>query len=80
VEVEYRRNATEAEESEQMQVTLGKELSRRLTVKYGVERKSGELVQQSTGIYKLLENLSVNAFQDTEGDFGGEMRYRLEFR
>ncbi|WP_410270249.1 translocation/assembly module TamB domain-containing protein [Desulfosalsimonas sp.] len=80
VEVEYKRNATEAEESEQMRVTLGKELSRRLTVKYGVERKSGELVQQSTGIYKLLENLSVNAFQDTEGDFGGEMRYRLEFR
>lgn len=80
VEVEYKRNATETEENEQMRVTLGKELSRRLTVKYGVERKGGELVQQSTGIYKLLENLSLNAFQDTEGDFGGEMRYRLEFR
>jgi autotransporter translocation and assembly factor TamB len=80
VEVEYRNNGAEAEDAEEVRVTVGKELSRRLTVKYGVERKSGEMVQQSTGIYKLLENLSLNAFQDTEGDFGGEMRYRLEFR
>jgi autotransporter translocation and assembly factor TamB len=80
VEVHYRQNGTEDDTEEAVKVTLGKELSRRLTVKYGVERKSGIVVQQSTAIYKLLENLSVNAFQDTAGDFGGEMRYRLEFR
>lgn len=80
VEVEYRRNGSESTDDDGVRVTVGKELSRRLTVKYGVERKSGEMVQQSTGIYKLLENLSINAFQDTGGEFGGEMRYRLEFR
>jgi hypothetical protein len=45
-----------------------------------MKNKSGVVVQQSTAIYKLFENLSVNTFQDTEGDFGGEMLYRREFR
>ncbi|MFO7837909.1 MAG: translocation/assembly module TamB domain-containing protein [Desulfosalsimonadaceae bacterium] len=80
VEMEYRKSGMETESEEEVRVTVGKELSRRLTVKYGVERRSGSMVQQSTAIYKLLENLSVNAYQDTEGAFGGEMRYRLEFR
>ena len=80
MEVQYRKNGTKAESEEEIKVTVGKELSRRLTVKYGVENKSGIVVQQSTAIYKLMENLSINGFQDTGGDFGGEMRYRLEFR
>ncbi len=69
-----------AASGENVKVSVGKELSRRLAVKYGVERKSGEVVQERTAIYKLLENLSVNAFQDTEGTFGGELNFRLEFR
>ncbi|MFW6428691.1 MAG: translocation/assembly module TamB domain-containing protein [Desulfosalsimonas sp.] len=82
VEVEYRQNgtSTDGENEQGVKITVGKELSRRLTVKYGVERKSGEMVQQTTGTYRLLENLSANAYQDTGGAFGGEMRYRLEFR
>ncbi|MFW6082180.1 MAG: translocation/assembly module TamB domain-containing protein, partial [Desulfosalsimonas sp.] len=80
VEVEYTQRGSESEAEQEVRVTVGKELSRRLMVKYGVERKSGEMVQQSTGVYRLLENLSANAYQDTAGSFGGEMRYRLEFR
>ncbi len=80
VEVEYSNTGRESEAEQEVRVTVGKELSRRLTVKYGVERRSGEMVQQSTGIYRLLENLSANAYQDSAGSFGGEMRYRLEFR
>ncbi|MFP4158181.1 MAG: translocation/assembly module TamB domain-containing protein [Desulfobacterales bacterium] len=80
VEVEYSNTGSESEAEQEVRVTVGKELSRRLSVKYGVERKSGEMVQQTTGIYRLLENLSANAYQDTAGSFGGEMRYRLEFR
>ena len=80
VELEYKKNGSEAQSAGEVKVTVGKELSRRLTVKYGVENKSGIVVQQSTAIYKLFENLSVNAFQDTQGDFGGEMLYRKEFR
>lgn len=80
VEVEYRQNGNGEQDGQEVRVTVGKELSRRLTVKYGVERNSGEMVQQTTGTYRLLENLSVNAFQDTGGSYGGEMRYRMEFR
>lgn len=80
VELEYKKNGSEARDAGEVKVTVGKELSRRLTVKYGVKNKSGVVVQQSTAIYKLFENLSVNTFQDTEGDFGGEMLYRREFR
>lgn len=80
LELKYQGNGSGEEAGNGVQVTVGKELSRRLTVKYGVERKSGIMVQQSTAIYKLLESLAVNAYQDSEGAFGGEMRYRLEFR
>lgn len=79
VELEYTTNG-ESDTGDDIRVTVGKEISRRLTLLYGVEQRSGLVVQKSTAIYKLLENLSVNAFQDTEGAFGGEMRYRLEFR
>jgi translocation and assembly module TamB len=84
VELDYREseNGTNGEEDaeDEIRVTVGKELSRRVTVKYGVERRGGETVQKATTEYKLLENLLMSAFQDTEGDFGGELRFRLEFR
>ena len=70
----------EEDAEDEIRVTVGKELSRRVTVKYGVERRGGETVQKATTEYKLLENLLMSAFQDTEGDFGGELQFRLEFR
>jgi translocation and assembly module TamB len=76
---EYVRPEVE-EDDEALRITIGKELSRRLTVTYGFERKSGETVQQQAAIYKLMEFLSISAFQDTAGTYGGEMRFRLEFR
>lgn len=79
IELEYKTDS-ESTAGDDIRLTVGKELSRRLTLLYGVEQKSGLVVHKSTAVYKLLENLSVNAFQDTEGAFGGEMRYRLEFR
>ena len=63
-----------------LNVTVGKELSRQVTVKYGVDIRNGETVQRMTTDYKLLENLLMSGFQDTGGDFGGELKYRLEFR
>ena len=79
-EVEYRQNDAGTEADDSIRVTLGKELSRRLTVTYGLERKGGETVQQRTAIYRLLEYLSMSAFQDSAGTFGSEMQFRLEFR
>ncbi|MFP4347862.1 MAG: translocation/assembly module TamB domain-containing protein [Desulfococcaceae bacterium] len=84
VEFDYKEGENgktgEADEEDEIRVTVGKELSRRVTVKYGVERRGGETVQKATTEYKLLENLLMSAFQDTEGDFGGELQFRLEFR
>jgi len=61
-------------------VTVGTDLSRQISVKYGVDVRNGETVQRVTTIYKLLENLLMSGYQDTGGKFGGELKYRLEFR
>lgn len=61
-------------------VVVGKDLSRQMTVKYGVDVRNGETIQRMNTDYKLLENLLLRGFQDTGGQFGGEIKYRLEFR
>ena len=66
--------------SEHIKVTLGKELSRRMTVKYSAETKDGEMIQRAIAEYKFLEHVLLSGFQDSQGVFGGEMFFRLEFR
>jgi len=61
-------------------VGLGADLSRRLSVSYGIDISDGETVQRVTTYYKLLEHLLLSSFQDTSGKLGGELKYRLEFR
>jgi translocation and assembly module TamB len=79
VELEY-TEAKEAEASDEVKVTVGKELSQRVTVKYGMQTKNARVIQQMITEYKLLENLLINAFQDTEGHYGGGLQFSLEFR
>jgi len=79
IEFEYTRSEP-GETEPGVRVTVGKELSRRLLVTYGLERRSGETVHQQTAIYRLLEFMSLSAFQDTAGTYGGEMQFRLEYR
>ncbi len=68
------------EASDQIKVTVGKRLSKRMTVKYAVESEGGELVQRAIAEYKLLENILLNGFQGTDDIFGGELQFRLDFR
>jgi autotransporter translocation and assembly factor TamB len=63
-----------------VKVTVGKHLSNRMTVKYAVETKNGEVVQRAITEYKLLENILVSGFQDTQGIYGTELVFRIEFR
>lgn len=63
-----------------VKVTIGKELSKRLTVKHSVESKEGEIGQRAIAEYKFLENILARVFQDTQGIYGGELQFRLEFR
>ena len=66
--------------SDQIKVTLGKELSKRMTIKYTMEPKDGELTQRAIAEYKLLESILLSGYQDNEGLHGGEIFFRLEFR
>jgi autotransporter translocation and assembly factor TamB len=63
-----------------IKVTVGKELSRRLMVRYATQSRGGEVVQRAEAEYRLLENFLFSAFQDNLGVFGGALSYRLEFR
>ena len=79
-EVETELDDDYIEESEGVMVTMGKKLSDRLTLKYAVDSRTGEMIHRAISEYQLLENVIVSAFQDTFGIFGGEILYRLEFR
>jgi autotransporter translocation and assembly factor TamB len=63
-----------------VRVTVGKDLSRRMSVKYVTESKEGNIVERAVAEYKFLEHILFSGSQDTEGVFGGEVKYRLEFR
>jgi autotransporter translocation and assembly factor TamB len=79
LELEYREAADPAE-SDEVRITVGRQLSRRTSVHYRVTARSGEAVHRLMADYKLLEKLIISTFQDTRGTLGGELRFRLEFR
>ena len=63
-----------------VKVTLGKELSERMALKYGVETKGGLTIHQASSEYKFFENMLMKAYQDTDNKYGAELVYRIEFR
>ena len=70
----------ETDDTNNVKVTVGKHLSDRMTVKFAVETKDGQIVQRAITEYKLLENILVSGFQDTNGIYGSEFVFRIEFR
>lgn len=70
----------EGEDAAGTTVTVGKNLSDRMTLKYAVESSDGAVVQRAITEYKLLERILLSGFQDNEGVFGGELMFRIEFR
>ncbi|MFZ5572823.1 MAG: translocation/assembly module TamB domain-containing protein [Thermodesulfobacteriota bacterium] len=79
VTVEY-QTVTGEMDAPEMKVTVGKELSRRVGVRYGMEKRGGEIVQSTAAEYKFLERLIMSLSQDSKGDYGAELNYRIEFR
>ncbi len=61
-------------------VSVGKDLSKRMSIKYATESKDGSIVQRAIAEYKFLEHILFSGSQDSEGVFGGEVKFRLEFR
>jgi autotransporter translocation and assembly factor TamB len=66
--------------SDLIKVTVGKKLSERMTVKYAVSSKQGETIQRAISEYQLMDSLLVSGFQETNGIYGGELVFRIEFR
>lgn len=68
------------ENEDPLKITFGKIISPQITIKYTVENKRGESVQRAITEYMLVENLLLSGFQDNRGVFGGEIKFRYEFR
>jgi len=75
-------NGADASENDPdaVSVTVGKDLTERMTVKYTVESGSEEYIQRVSEEYKLIEYVLLSGFQNTKGNYGGEIIFRIEFR
>ncbi len=69
-----------ADKIDNIKLTMGKQLTRRLGTMYSVETQKGDFVQRATAEYRILESISVTGYRDTEGAFGAQMEFRQEFR
>jgi autotransporter translocation and assembly factor TamB len=63
-----------------IKVTIGKKLTERMTLKYAVSSTQGETIRSTISEYQLMDRLIVSGFQDSQGIYGGEMIFRVEFR
>lgn len=63
-----------------LKVTFGKIISPQITLKYSVESKGGVTFQRTITEYMFIENILLSGFQDSRGVFGGEVKFRYEFR
>lgn len=69
----------DSQSADRTQLTVGKRLSRRLTIKYEVESGGDEVVQRAVSEYRFLEHLLASGFQNSRGEYGTELLFRLEF-
>jgi autotransporter translocation and assembly factor TamB len=82
--LDYLEVATETEEaggdSDTIQVTVGKDLTERMSVKYTIGTGKSGYHQRAATEYRLIEHILLSGFQDTKGNYGGEIIFRVEFR
>ena len=79
LEVNTDKGETESDPNA-INVTVGKDLSERLALKYTVGSGRGGYHQRAATEYKLIEYILLSGFQDIEGSYGGEVIFRIEFR
>jgi hypothetical protein len=63
-----------------LDLTIGKRLSDRMTIKYSVGTEDGDRVERTTAEYQLRQNILASGYRDNLGKYGGALRWRLEFR
>ncbi len=61
-------------------LTVGKKISDRLIIKYSMVNSGSELIQRASADYQMFENIIFSGFQSSDGKFGAETQYRMEFR
>ena len=61
-------------------LTVGKKISDRLILKYSVVNEGSEMIQKGTADYQMFENIIFSGFQSTDGKYGAETKFRMEFR
>jgi hypothetical protein len=76
----YEHETIDDKTQDDYKVTVGKELSRRMSVTYAFETRKGQLIHHTQANYKILENLIFRGMQDTQGAYGGELLLQMEFR
>jgi autotransporter translocation and assembly factor TamB len=72
--------ATTGKGGDNLKLTLGKEFSQRMTIKYEMETQNTETIQRGIAEYKILENLLINGYQGSNGIFGADVQFKYEFR
>jgi autotransporter translocation and assembly factor TamB len=70
----------DTDSEERVQLTVGKNLTPRLSIKYELESDNVERVQRAVSEYRVLEHIVASGFQDTAGNYGGELIFRIQFR
>jgi hypothetical protein len=61
-------------------LTVGKKIADRLILKYSLVNDGSVMIQKGIADYQMFENIIFSGFQSTDGNFGAETQYRLEFR
>jgi len=67
-------------DSETTRLTIGKDLTDRMAIKYAIGTGKSGYSQRAITEYKLIEFFLLSGFQDIEGNYGGEIIFRIEFR
>ena len=44
-----------------------------------MESGSAEMIQRAVSEYRFVEHLLASGFQDSQGGYGGELVFRIEF-
>jgi autotransporter translocation and assembly factor TamB len=82
--LDYLEVETEKDEEEEdpnaVKVTMGKDLTERMTLKYTFGSGADSYSQGASMEYRLIEHILLSGFQNTRGNYGGEIIFRVEFR
>ncbi len=79
LKLEY-SSPTGSKTSSDMKFTVGKDISKRFSISYEMETRNNVTSQWGIVSYKLFDNLMVNGYPGTSGNYGAEIQVKHEFR